>query len=119
LKRNTPYVSSPLVYGGTLYVIRHNQNILSRIDPRTGSFQGEPLRLEGIREFIFASPVAAAERIYVTGRDGATVVLKAEGDHPRLAVNKLNDSFSASAAVADRELYLRGEQFLYCLSEQP
>jgi outer membrane protein assembly factor BamB len=117
LKRNTPYVSSPLLYKDTLYVIRHNQNVLGRLDPATGKFRGDLLRLEGIRDFIFASPVAAAGRIYVTGRDGTTVVLKAEGDHESLAVNKLNDSFSASAALVDKELYLRGESFLYCLSQ--
>jgi outer membrane protein assembly factor BamB len=117
LKRNTPYVSSPLLFNDTLYVIRHNQNVLSRIDPVSGTFRGDSLRLAGIRDFIFASPVAAAGRIYITGRDGTTVVLRAEEDHPTLAVNTLNDSFSASAALAGRDLYLRGEKFLYSFSE--
>jgi hypothetical protein len=34
-----------------------------------------------------------------------------------LAVNHLEDSFSASPALVDRELYLRGERFLYCIAE--
>jgi hypothetical protein len=34
-----------------------------------------------------------------------------------LAVNRLEDSFSASPALVDQELYLRGERFLYCLAE--
>jgi outer membrane protein assembly factor BamB len=118
LKRNTPYVSSPLLYSNTLYVIRHNQNVLARIDPLTGNFRGDLLRLEGIRDFIFSSPVAAAGRIYVTGRDGATVVLSSTPENPIISVNPLEDSFSASAALVDQELYLRGEQFLYCISEQ-
>ena len=117
LKRNTPYVSSPLLYNDTLYVIRHNQNVLARIDPLTGKFRGDLLRLDGIRDFIFSSPVAAAGRIYVTARDGVTVVLKSGGDNSTVAINKLNDSFSASAAIIDKELYLRGEQFLYCIAE--
>jgi outer membrane protein assembly factor BamB len=117
LKRNTPYVSSSLLYKDILYVIRHNQNVLGRIDPRTGKFQGDLLRVEGIRDFIFASPVAAADRIYVTGRDGTTVVLKGSGDNASLSVNHLDDSFSASAALVDKELYLRGEQFIYCVAE--
>lgn len=116
LQRNTPYVSSPLLYQDTLYVIRHNQNVLARIDPLTGRFRGEMLRLEGIRDFVFSSPVAAAGRIYVTGRDGATVVLSGQEGNATLAVNHLEDSFSATAACAGRELYLRGEQFLYCLA---
>jgi outer membrane protein assembly factor BamB len=116
LSRLTPYVPSPLLYGDTLYFLRHNQNILSRLDPATGRPLGEPLRLDGIRDFIFASPVGAAGRIYVTGRDGATVVLRHDRENATLAVNRLDDSFSASAALANGELYLRGERFLYCLA---
>jgi outer membrane protein assembly factor BamB len=54
LNRLTPYVSSALLYDDTLYHIRHNQNILVRLDPATGEFRGEPLRLDGIRDFIFS-----------------------------------------------------------------
>lgn len=118
LNRLTPYVPSPLLYDDTLYFIRHNQNIISRLEPATGRPRGEPLRLEGIRDFIFSSPVGAAGRIYVTARDGTTVVLRHDRENAILAVNRLDDSFSASAAVAGRELYLRGEKFLYCLAEK-
>lgn len=116
INRMTPYVSSPLLYDDTLYVIRHNQNVLSRLNPDTGQHRAEPLRLDGIRDFIFSSPVGAANRIYVTARDGVTVVLGHDRTNPTLAVNRLDDVFSATAAVVDRELYLRGERFLYCLA---
>jgi outer membrane protein assembly factor BamB len=117
LNRLTPYVSSPLLYDDTLYFLRHNQNIISRLDPATGKPRGEPLRLDGLKDFIFSSPVGAAGRIYITGRDGTTVVLRHDRENGTLAVNHLEDSFSASAAVVDRELYLRGERFLYCIAE--
>lgn len=117
LNRMTPYVSSPLLYGDTLYFLRHNQNILSRLNPTTGQPRGEPLRLEGINDFIFSSPVGAANRIYVTARDGNTVVLRHDRENSALAVNRLDDSFSASAALAGNELFLRGERFLYCIAE--
>jgi outer membrane protein assembly factor BamB len=117
LNRLTPYVSSPLLYDDTLYFIRHNQNVLSRLDPVSGKPRGEPLRLEGINDFIFSSPVGAAGRIYVTARDGVTVVLRHDRENAALAVNHLDDSFSASPAFVDRELYLRGERFLYCIAE--
>ncbi len=116
LNRLTPYVPSPLLYGDTHYHIRHNQNILVRLDPATGQGRGELLRLDGIGDFIFASPVGAAGRIYITGRDGNTVVLRHDATNATLAVNHLDDSFSASAALADEELYLRGERFLYCIA---
>lgn len=117
LNRLTPYVSSPLLYGDTLYFLRHNQNVLNRLDPATGKHTAELIRLEGIRDFIFSSPVGAAGRIYITGRDGSTVVLRHDRENATLAVNHLDDSFSASPALVGRELYLRGERFLYCLAE--
>ena len=61
--------------------------------------------------------MGAAGRIYITGRDGSTVVLRHDRENGPLAVNQLDDSFSASPALAGRELYLRGERFLYCLAE--
>jgi outer membrane protein assembly factor BamB len=115
IKRMTPYVASPLLYGDTLYYLRHNQNILVRLDPATGRMRDTPLRLEGIRDFIFASPVGAAGRIYVTARDGTTVVLRNDAENKPLAVNRLEDSFSASAALDGRRLYLRGENNLYAI----
>jgi outer membrane protein assembly factor BamB len=117
LNRLTPYVSSPLLYEDTLYFLRHNENILSRLDPATGKPRGEPTRIEGINDFIFSSPVGAAGRIYVTGRDGTTVVLRHDRGNASIAINHLDDSFSASAALVDRELYLRGERFLYRIEE--
>ncbi len=117
LNRMTPYVPSPLLYGDSLYHLRHNQNVLVRLDPATGRFPGEPLRLEAIRDFIFSSPVGADGRIYVTGRDGTTVVLRHDRDNAVLAVNRLDDRFSASMALVDREILLRGERSLYCLAE--
>lgn len=118
LNRLTPYVSSPLLYDDTLYHIRHNQNVLVRVNSETGVFSGDPLRLDGIRDYIFSSPVGAAGRIYITGRDGKTVVLRHDKENATLAVNHLDDSFSASAALVDKEIYLRGQKFLYCIAEK-
>jgi outer membrane protein assembly factor BamB len=116
LNRMTPYVSSPLLYDDTLYFLRHNQNILSRLEPITGKSRGEPLRIGAIRD-IFASPVGAAKRIYITGRDGVTLVLRHDRENAVIATNRLDDVFSASAALAGKELYLRGERSLYCIAE--
>jgi outer membrane protein assembly factor BamB len=35
----------------------------------------------------------------------------------RLAENKLSDGFDASPALVDREIYLRGYKYLYCIAE--
>jgi outer membrane protein assembly factor BamB len=117
LNRLTPYVPSPLLYGDRLYFLRHNQGILSCLKAKTGEPVYEPIRLEGIW-MVFASPVGAAGRIYITDREGTTVVLK-HGPSPEvLARNRLEDSFSASPAVVGDELYLRGKNRLYCVGQR-
>ena len=116
-RRGTPYVPSPLLYGESLYNLQHYQGVLVRIDPKTGEDQGEPLRLPMIQS-VYASPVGAAGRIYVTSREGVTQVLSHGEKEPRtLAVNRLDDNFSASAALVGRDLLLRGERALYCIGE--
>jgi outer membrane protein assembly factor BamB len=117
-RRGTPYVPSPLLYGDSLYTLQHYQGILSRLDAKTGEDQGGPFRLGAINN-VYASPVGAAGRVYVTSLDGVTQVISHGEPMPRmLAVNRLDESFSASAALVGRELYLRGERYLYCIAEE-
>ncbi len=114
--RATPYVPSPLLYRGALYYLSHYQGILTRLEARTGRDRPGAFRLAGLGN-VYASPVAAAGRVYITDLAGATLVLS-DGDQPEvLALNRLDDRFSASAAVAGRELFLRGERRLYCLAQ--
>ena len=114
--QSTPYVPSPLLYRGALYFLRHYQSILSRVDSSTGEDRPGAMRLPGIGN-VYASPVAAAGRVYVTDQDGTTLVLSDGAALEMLALNRLDDRFSASAAVAGRELFLRGERHLYSLGE--
>ncbi|MEK6249499.1 MAG: PQQ-like beta-propeller repeat protein [Planctomycetales bacterium] len=115
-RRGTPYVPSPLLYGKSLYFLRHYQGILTRVDAVTGDEPVGPIRVGAMRD-IYASPVGAADRIYITDREGVTMVYS-HGEIPRLlALNRLEDSFSASAVLVDEELILRGEEHIYCIAE--
>jgi outer membrane protein assembly factor BamB len=115
--RGTPYVPSPLLYKDGLYFLTHYQGILTRVNAKTGEDQPGAFRLGEIGN-VYASPVAAADRIYITDLDGTTLVMTG-GEIPRaLAVNRLDDSFSASAAIVGREIFLRGDKHLYCIAEK-
>ena len=48
-------------------------------------------------------------------REGTTLVLKDGEELEVLATNKLDDVVNASPAVAGKQLFLRGEKFLYCI----
>lgn len=117
LDRDTPYTPSPLLYGNMLYFLKRNDGILACFNANTGEEYFSRQRLEGI-EGVYASPVGASGRIYIASRNGSTQVIKHDTQYEVLAVNTLDDGFSASPAVVENELYLRGEKNLYCIAEK-
>jgi len=115
--KDTPYVPSPLVYDGRLYVIKVNTNIISCLDAKTGKVLFGPQRLEGMGD-IYASPVGADGRVYFVSRTGTTAVIKAGDTLDVLATNVLDDPIDASPALVDNEIFLRGKDHLYCIAEK-
>ncbi len=115
--RDTPYVPSPLLYDGVLYMLKSNNGILTVFDAKTGAQHYGLQRLEAAAN-VFASPVGAAGKVYITGRDGATVVLRHGPKFEILATNTLDDGFDSSAALVDGEIYLKGYRYLYCIAEK-
>ena len=115
--RGTPFVPSPLLYGEALYFLNYYRAVLTRVHAKTGEERPGSFRLEGLGN-VYASPVAAGDRVYITGREGATAVIRHDEDPEMLALNVLDDGFSASAAIAGKELFLRGERYLYCIAEE-
>jgi outer membrane protein assembly factor BamB len=116
--QRTPYVPSPLLYQGKLYFLNHYQAILSCLDAATGKKHAGPFRLGALRN-LYASPVAAKDRLYLTDREGATMVLQLGEAIQPLALNELDDVISASPALAGKDLFLRGERYLYAIREMP
>jgi outer membrane protein assembly factor BamB len=101
---------------GRLYFTQTNVNILTCVDAQSGSVLIDRERLPGVANF-YASPVAAAGRIYFTDRDGTTLVLKQSDRVEVLATNTLGEPVDASPALAGRQLFLRGEKHVWCIEE--
>jgi len=112
----TPYVPSPLLSDDRLYLYSGNNAMLSCFDAKTGKAHYAAERVAGISG-VYASPVAAAGRVYLAGRDGATAVIKDGTALEILATNSLDDKFDASPAMSGKQLFLRGHKYLYCLAE--
>ncbi|MFO0968078.1 MAG: PQQ-binding-like beta-propeller repeat protein [Gemmataceae bacterium] len=112
--KGTPYVPSPLLYEGRLYFTLANNPLLTILDARSGKALLDRERLTEQTSF-YGSPVGAAGRIYLTDRDGTTLVFKASDKLEVLATNKLPDKIDASPAAVGRQLFLRGERYLWCL----
>jgi len=116
-ERGTPYIPSPLLYEGLLYYNQSNQSILTCVDSKTGEVAFGPERV-GELSNIYASPVGAGGRVYLTGRNGNTVVLQRGPEYKVTALNKLDERFDASPALAGNQLFLRGAKHLYCIETE-
>lgn len=114
--KNTPYIPSPILYDGMLGFLKSNQSLYSVLDAKTGNELIGSTRLPSIAN-VYSSPVGAAGRVYLTGRNGVTLVLKRGKGFEVLATNKLDDEFRASAALVGEQMLLRGSQYLYCIEE--
>ena len=114
--QGTPYVPSPVLYDGLLYFTQSNRGILTAVDSRNGDTVIERTRLPDISN-MYSSPVGADGRVYFTGRNGTTLVIKQSGKLEVLATNKLDDEFNSSPALAGTQLFLRGRKSLYCIQD--
>ncbi len=111
--RGTPYVPSMLLYQDSLYFLTHYQNVMTRVDGPTGKDEPGVFRLGELGN-IYASPVAANGHVYVTDLSGTTMVITNSREPKVVAVNRLEESVSASAAIDGNEFFLRGEKHLFC-----
>ena len=114
--QDTPYVPSPLLYDDRLYFLRSNDAVLTSLNANDGSPVIEASQLPVIGN-IYASPIGAGGHVYISTREGETIVLKHGDKLEILGVNTLDEEFDASPVVVGNQLFLRGEKFLYCIEE--
>ncbi|NQU24949.1 MAG: PQQ-like beta-propeller repeat protein [Candidatus Nealsonbacteria bacterium] len=120
--KDASYVPSPVVRDGKLYWVSDmaiafcaeletGKTIFSERLPRTGggSFGGKPC---------YASVVRAGERFYSVSRTAGTFVWAVKDGYEQLAHNRLESDqsdFNGSPAIADGQIFLRSNRFLYCI----
>ena len=113
---DTPYVSSPLLYGDRLYFLKNRNGILSCYNAKTGEALFGPQRLKGVRQ-VYASLVGVNNRVYISGLGGETMVIKNGPEFEVLATNTIDEGIAASPVVVGDAIYLRGDRHLYCIAE--
>ncbi|PYS70442.1 MAG: hypothetical protein DMF69_13535 [Acidobacteria bacterium] len=111
--KGTAYVPSPILYGEYLY-LTSDRGVLTCLDPKTGEVKYEGGRVPVPASFT-ASPVAFDGKILLTSEDGDTFVVKAGPQHVILATNSVGEPVYASPAIADGNIFIRGERNLYCI----
>jgi outer membrane protein assembly factor BamB len=114
--RYAPYVSSPLVVDDLMYFGSNTSGRMTCLNARTGEPHFEAERIPGLLN-LYASPVAATNRVYVLSREGTCVVLKQSPKLEVLATNTLDEKTDASMVLAGKDIFIRGQSHLYCIAE--
>ena len=64
---------------------------------------------------VHASPVLVGDKVYLTTADGVTHVFGLGPEFKGLGAYPLGEKVSASPAVVDGRLFIRGNENLYCI----
>lgn len=106
-----PEVPSPLLYQGRLFLVR-NGGVAACLDAKTGKliYRGRV----GAPGAYYASPVAAAGRVYLASSEGVVTVISAGSDQLEvLARNQLGEDIVATPAIGRTTIYVRTLHYLY------
>jgi outer membrane protein assembly factor BamB len=113
-QRGNSYTASPVLHDGILYVLT-DSGMLSAFDAQTGKPHYQQQRLPKPYQFK-ASPVGANGKLYLASETGDVIVIRMGPAFEVLATNTLDgQTFIATPAIADGEIYLRGKDTLFAI----
>jgi len=116
INHDAPDVASPLLTtSGRLYFHKGKSGQLTCVDAATGKPHYVAQRIEGV-DATYASPIAAGGHVYLTGRSGKTTVIQDADELKVVHTNDVGETVSATPAPVDNELFLRGEDHLFCIA---
>jgi outer membrane protein assembly factor BamB len=113
IERQIPYVPSPVVYDGTLFMVK-NGGIVTSVDADTGKIVRSG-RAEGTKNY-YSSPVVGDGKIYLADQSGVVTVLAAEPKWSVLSSADFGEEIFATPALCDGRIYLRTAGHLYCIA---
>jgi outer membrane protein assembly factor BamB len=113
--QNASYTPSALLANNRLYFLRSNNGNLTCLNAMDGTENYALAKLEGTGT-VFASPIGVKDRVYISSESGITYVVKQGATFEILAKNTLDDGNFASPVISGNDLFIRGFQYLYCIS---
>ena len=110
--RGLPYVSSPLLYRGRLWLFKSG-GIVTSLDAATGEAVIDRKRLSDRSEY-YMSPVGAAGHVLVGSAEGTLYLIDAEAEELTIEHEVVFDEgLMATPAVVDGTVYLRTKATLW------
>jgi len=112
--KGNSYTPSPVIHDNKLYVLTDG-GMVSCYNARTGEPYYHQQRLPKPYSFK-SSPVGANGKLYLASENEDVIVLRMGEKFEVLATNTLADQmFIATPAIFDGEIYLRGQNQLFCI----
>lgn len=114
--RGLAYTTSPVLHDNKLYVAT-DSGMISAFNATTGEPHFAQVRLPKSYN-LKASPVGANGKLYLATEDGDVVVLRMGEKFEVISTNTLSGQmFIATPVIAGGELFLRGQNKLFCISQ--
>lgn len=79
--------------------------------------KGDTLWTHYFTDPFYASPVIADKRIYLLNRSGIMHIIEAAGKFNLIAESSLGEAVDCTPAFSDNKIFIRGKNYLYCISE--
>ncbi|MSU80700.1 MAG: serine/threonine protein kinase [Gemmataceae bacterium] len=113
LSKKASYVPSPLAVDKHFFMIS-DLGWLSVFE----SQKGTRVFMEQLGRHHSGSPILADGHVYMTDDDGITYVLKGSGKFDIVSRNPLGDECYSSPAVSQGQLFIRTNNFLFCIGKK-
>ena len=107
-------LSSPLFFNDRIYVVKSG-GMSSCYDANNGKTLWDRSRLGNFGDY-FASPIAAAGKVYIAAKNGFIVELEDSPQLKVLAKHDMGEEIIATPAIADGRLFVRTRESLLCVS---
>jgi len=114
IKKSLPYIPAPLLYQDVYYLARTG-GIITSLNPATGEVLKRGRSSDAPGDY-YASPVAAAGKIYVPSEAGKITVLRAGAQWDILRVNDIGEEIHATPALSRGRIYVRTQSSIYCFA---
>jgi outer membrane protein assembly factor BamB len=113
VEKNPQSIGTAVFVDGYLYRPNAEGVAIDCLDPRTGTARWKE-RATGIPHW--GSIVYAGGHCYATDQDGATIVFRPSPEKlDVVSTNKLGDPTNATPAISDGEIFIRTNNYLFCI----
>jgi len=114
-QRRGPYMPTPLIYDGILYVLGNN-GVFDAYDLASGQ-EIYRQRVPHLGSGFSASPVGADGKIYLSNEDGDMLVIAAGREFVHLATNPMGELLMATPALSEGIMYVRSVNSLFAIGK--